>query len=235
MKQIIRWIGAIVLASLIAGCAFMNRDNTHMLNQVEDNLWPEETAMQVLAFPVVFPIGFAALLVDIVVVHPASVASDAWEDTEDLLWKGMRWEERYVTECAALPWRALFTPVVMTGDFLGRSFFDIPTRAEQERRAREEKEKTAKLDEMLASEDPAARWAAFRLRMKIHSKTSERIPCIEKALKDPSPIIRYAALLMLENRKILHEVIDLVKVIAESDEDPINRSLARSLIKDEED
>jgi hypothetical protein len=346
MQQIIRWAIVIMLASLLAGCAFMNRENTYLMNQVEDNLWPEDTAMQVLVFPVVFPIGFAALLVDVVVVHPSTVVGDAWADTEDLLWRGMRWEERYVTECAALPWRAILTPVVLTGDFLGRSFFDIPSRAEQEREEREEEERTVTLDElkeefrqeglderlleidsllnqsdyqeamvslrtflhelyqthgrlaerdelfisekflyevnkhyhiryllamlrtihgmgcyeriphldnirflrdtesmekaekilddMWASSNPEARWAAFRFRMVLLVEPSERLPYIKEALEDPAPILRYSALLMLENSSVLNKVTEAVEVIAESDEDPINRNLARSMLGIEE-
>ncbi len=67
-------------------------------------------------------------------VHPATVVDDAWEDTTDALWDSMKWDRNYMTVCASLPWRALCTPVVVTGDFLGRAMFDIPERA---RKARE--------------------------------------------------------------------------------------------------
>jgi hypothetical protein len=118
---------------LLTGCAFLNRDNTPLLNLVEEELWPESTGARVAVFPVVFPLGFAAVLTDAVVVHPVSVVGDAIEDTGDALWDDWDWENRYMTECAVLPWRAVATPIFFGGDFLGRAMFDVPRRAEKAR------------------------------------------------------------------------------------------------------
>ena len=117
--------------ALFSGCACFNKDNVPTLNFVEKHLVPESTTSQVIASPVVFPIGLVALGVDIAIVHPAMVIPDAASDTKDALWDDLDWDKMYVTECAALPWRTFVTPVVFTGDFLGRAFFDIPGKAEQ--------------------------------------------------------------------------------------------------------
>jgi len=123
---------------LLQGCAFMNRDNTPALNLVEDNLWPEATGWRVVAFPVVFPIGLVAVITDGLIIHPVTVIDDAAGDTGDILWDEWDWDEHYVTECAALPWRAVATPLIFIGDFLGRWFFDVPTRASQIRAEKEQ-------------------------------------------------------------------------------------------------
>jgi hypothetical protein len=122
-------IGACLLMTGFSGCAFMNRENTLLLNQVEAHLWPEDTALRVAVFPLVFPAGLAAVLIDAFVVHPALVIENAAKDTGDVLWDNWEWEDHYVTECAALPWRAVLTPLVFTSDFLVRAFFDIPPRS----------------------------------------------------------------------------------------------------------
>jgi len=135
---------ACLLLTCLTSCAFLNRDNTLLLNAVEDNLWPEETAMRVLAFPVVFPCGLAAICVDTIVIHPISIIDDAANDTYEHLWDEWDWENHYVTECASLPWRCAFTPVWFSCDFLARAFFDVTESAKQARRATEADEQDEK-------------------------------------------------------------------------------------------
>jgi hypothetical protein len=127
------FIGACLIMAAFNGCAFTNRDNTPLLNQVENHLWPDETALRVAVFPVVFPAGLAAILIDAFVVHPATVIGDATKDTGDVLWSGWEWQDHYITECATLPWRAVLTPLVFSGDFLTRAMFDVPRRDAEER------------------------------------------------------------------------------------------------------
>ena len=115
----------------------MNRDNTPLLNLVEDNLWPDSTGMRIATFPVVFSAGAVAVVLDAVIVHPAMVVDDSLGDTGDVLWDNWEWDEKYVTECACLPWRALFTPLVFGGNFVARALFDFPERADEEREASE--------------------------------------------------------------------------------------------------
>ncbi len=152
-------LAAILVAVLLApavfgGCAIMNRDNTPLLNLVEDNLWPESTGMRIVTFPVVFPAGAVAVLLDAVIVHPTMIVDDSLGDTKDVLWDNWEWDEKYVTECACLPWRTLFTPLIFTGCFLGRALFDFPERADAESRA---------------AEDAARQEADERLRARVKS------------------------------------------------------------------
>jgi len=133
----------LLLPALLSGCACFNKDNVPTLNFVEKHLVPESTTGQIVASPVLFPIGLVALTLDITVVHPAAVIPDAVTDTKDALWDDLDWDKMYVTECAALPWRTVFTPVVFTGDFLGRAFFDVAGKAKHS----DELEKARKLVE----------------------------------------------------------------------------------------
>jgi len=129
------------ILTVLSGCAVFNRDNTPMLNQVEDHLWPESKTGRIAVAPIVFPVGFVAASIDAFIVHPALVVDDAVEDTGDVLWEDFNWDTQYFSECALLPWRAVFTPVVFTSDYLARAFFDIPDRADSARRARIQQEK----------------------------------------------------------------------------------------------
>jgi len=128
---------AVALSCCLNGCAVLNRENTPALNLVEENLWPESTGLRIAVAPVVFPAGLVAVTVDAVIVHPASVIVDAAGDTGDALWERWNWSEQYLTECTALPWRAIGTPVVFASVFTIRAMFDVPRRAEEERDKKE--------------------------------------------------------------------------------------------------
>lgn len=114
----------------VAGCAVFNRNNTPTLNFVHDHMVPKEAPGKYLVMPLAIPAGLVAVLVDMVIVHPVTVADDAFYDTGDALWSDMDWKGRYVTESATLVPRTVFTPIVFVFDFLGRSCFDIPARGE---------------------------------------------------------------------------------------------------------
>ncbi|MEN6627399.1 MAG: HEAT repeat domain-containing protein [Candidatus Sumerlaeia bacterium] len=118
---------------LLQGCAILNRDNTIALNWVEANLVPDSQPARGIAMPFVFTVGVAAVSADAFIIHPATVIDDAAEDTKDCLWEDFDWDKEYVTECASLPWRAAFTPIMFAGDWLGRSMFDITESAEKAR------------------------------------------------------------------------------------------------------
>lgn len=125
---------ALVLACL-SGCASFNPDNTPTLNLVRKHIVPESREMQVLAFPLVWPLGLAAGLLDTAVVHPVMVIDDAAYDTQRALWEDIDWDENYVTACVGLPWRAAFSPPAFAGSYFGRVLFDIPDRHAAERAA----------------------------------------------------------------------------------------------------
>ncbi|RII28276.1 MAG: hypothetical protein CXR30_13815 [Geobacter sp.] len=110
------------------GCAIFNRDNTPTLNLVERHLVPKEQTARLISAPLVVPIGFAAATLDMVLFHPISVAGDAWDDTNDLLWKNLDWDRQFVTTTVLNAPRAVAVPIVFTTDFLARSSFDISRR-----------------------------------------------------------------------------------------------------------
>jgi hypothetical protein len=128
------------LALFFCGCAFLNRDNTPAFNFVEKKLWPEKTVWKIASSPVVVPLGLVAVITDAVVIHPASVVDDAAGDTGDVLWDNFHWDKKFVTACASIPCRGIATPPFFTGNFLGRSLFDIPSRASIMREERESAE-----------------------------------------------------------------------------------------------
>jgi len=221
--------GLIATCLLIAlpsgGCAFMNRENPPLLNCVENNLWPEETALQVVCFPIIFPLGLCAVTIDAFAVHPANVVCDSASDTEEALWDGFEWDEHYVTECAALPWRAAFTPVVFTTVFIGRALFDIPNKAAKARRKHEEaieerERRNRELKSVAESDDPVERWNAFR------EASADRVELARVLLSDDSSVLRYAALLWIENRHKAAKFTKELERISKEDPDPVIREFA---------
>lgn len=110
------------------GCAVFNRQNTPALNMVEKHLVPKEQPGRALSYPLIIPVGAVAATMDMFIFHPVSVISDAWDDTEDMLWKKLDWDKQYATTTASIIPRTTLTPVVLTTDFLVRSCFDIGRR-----------------------------------------------------------------------------------------------------------
>lgn len=119
----------ILLPLLICGgCAVFNRDNTPALNVVEQHLVPADRTTRMISAPLIIPIGLAAATLDMVLLHPLSVAGDAWDDTNDLLWKKLDWDRQYVTTTVLNAPRIAAMPIVFTTDFLARSSFDFSRR-----------------------------------------------------------------------------------------------------------
>ncbi len=113
---------------LCGGCAVFNRNNTPALNYVDEHLVPKDRTARALSYPIVVPIGLVAATADMLIIHPISVAEDAWHDTNDLLWKDLDWDERYVTTTLLNAPRVAAMPVIFTADLLARSSFDISRR-----------------------------------------------------------------------------------------------------------
>lgn len=117
---------AILLPLLVcSGCAVFNRNNTPALNAVEQYLVPADRTVRMVAAPLIVPVGLAAATLDVVLLHPLSVAGDAWDDTNDLLWKKLDWEHQFATTTVLNAPRVAVMPVIFTADFLARSSFDI--------------------------------------------------------------------------------------------------------------
>lgn len=134
LRSVLRPALLAALATL-SSCAFANRDNRPVWNAFESTMVPDGGAAFWSTLPLTVPVGLGAILVDTFVAHPLQVVDDAWDDTVDV-WRGLEFEEHYYTESASLPFRAVWSPVVFAGSFLGRSAFDWPS--EEDREARRE-------------------------------------------------------------------------------------------------
>lgn len=237
-------LSALLLAPALGGCAIMNRDNTPLLNLVEENLWPDSTGMRIVTFPLVLPTGAVAVILDAVIVHPTLIVDDAIADTGDVAWDNWEWDEKYVSECACLPWRVVFTPFVFCGSFVGRAFFDIPDHAEQERRAAEEAERDearraefrAVLSSIRESNDPVARWKALMDGLESEGgDVDEREELVHAALHDPDATVRHSALSWLRHRgldELPDRIVKDLETIAGKDADPVNRASAAELLRE---
>jgi len=128
MKHLTYFAALAGLLISLNGCAVFNRQNTPALNMVEKHLVPEDQPARALSYPLVIPVGAVAATMDMFIFHPVSVIPDAWDDTEDFLWKKMDWDKQYATSTASLIPRTTLTPVVLTTDLLVRSCFDIGRR-----------------------------------------------------------------------------------------------------------
>ncbi len=109
---------------LAGGCAVFNPQNTPVLNTVEDAV-PTDGLGRVVGFPLLLPFGAAALALDMAIVHPVSVADDAWTDAMDALWQELDWDKEYVSNVTWVPLRTGFTPAFWAGSLLFRSLFDV--------------------------------------------------------------------------------------------------------------
>jgi len=120
----------LIILTLIScgGCAVFNRDNTPALNLVEQNLVPADRTARMISSPLIVPVGLVAATLDMVLFHPISVAEDAWDDTNDLLWKKLDWDHQFVTTTVLNAPRVVAMPIIFTTDLLARSSFDISRR-----------------------------------------------------------------------------------------------------------
>jgi len=142
---------------LLGACAWSNPDNRPIWNAFEERVVPEQGPWFYASLPVTAPLGVGAIVADTLVAHPLQVVDDAARDAANL-WDPERlgFEQAYYTQLAGLPVRAVFTPVVFGGSWLGRCVFDLPPhepelseaeqqeQQEQERRAAEQQRKEAR-------------------------------------------------------------------------------------------
>ncbi|MEZ5964162.1 MAG: hypothetical protein R3F56_09980 [Planctomycetota bacterium] len=132
----------LTLAIVAGGCAWSNPANRPVWNAFEAHVVPDGDAAFYATLPLTVPTGFAAILLDTVVVHPLQVVDDAAGDAADE-WKGLDWRQHYYTELGLLPVRAAWTPCVFVGSWLGRICFDIPPHGSDMVAARNAEARTA--------------------------------------------------------------------------------------------
>ncbi|HEX5052233.1 MAG TPA: hypothetical protein VFZ65_10705 [Planctomycetota bacterium] len=123
---------AVVLLASLSGCAWARRENRPVWTAFEEHLVPESPAGFAIALPLTVPLGLLAIVTDTFVAHPLQVVDDAWRDSADL-WRGFDFEKAYYTGAGTMPLRAVATPVVFVGSFLGRSCFDVRDTEDVER------------------------------------------------------------------------------------------------------
>jgi hypothetical protein len=104
----------------------MHRDSRRTLHLLDENLTPASPTARQLALPLAIPVGFAALVVDSVLVNPVCAIDDAWGDTVELLWTPRG--ESALRRTVFTPLAATATPLVFAGDWLLRSLLPLPPR-----------------------------------------------------------------------------------------------------------
>lgn len=124
MKSLYYLIWIIIFLALfpITGCAFMNKDNRVLLNQLDKQIDPKNTAGRVALAPVMIPVATTAGALDIVVIHPVSEIPSAAEDTYDALWKP-RGHTPFKKALLFIP-ALVSTPPFFTGVWIWRSMFE---------------------------------------------------------------------------------------------------------------
>jgi len=241
----------LALALVLGGCAWANRDNRPVWNAFEENLVPDGDAAFYATLPLTVPGGIVAILLDTFIVHPATVADDAWHDAGDV-WDDMNWSEEYYTEMVRLPLRAVFSPIAFVGSFLGRSMFDIePHRTDVEkaevadRHARDlitwfnhlstggndayykaspsewSGDLQAAFDRALSRAGPKGRYELYRYAQRRKLEPWAADP--EMGLRDRDPVVRY---LVLDNWSKRNPVNDTVRRALLADRNEAVRELA---------
>ena len=119
-----------VIALAATGCAFSDSDNRRALNLLDEHLTPESTGAKWALAPLTLPAGLVAGTIDAALVHPVTAIDDAWGDTTELLWSPDEDESKF-RRAMFTPVAALATPAVFAGDWLFRSLFAIPPRADE--------------------------------------------------------------------------------------------------------
>ncbi|TGK06443.1 hypothetical protein EHO60_15505 [Leptospira fletcheri] len=135
-------------------CAIFNRNNTPLIVRVEKHLVPEETVPKVLAAPFYLPVGLAAGVLDLFIVHPILRIPDAYRDTISALWTPQP-ENGYMTRMAFLPFSVLLTPVFFIGDLFFRSAFDVNGNVDRARIEEVPEKKVKPLQQALSEGDRA--------------------------------------------------------------------------------
>ncbi|MAF67563.1 MAG: hypothetical protein CMJ84_18145 [Planctomycetes bacterium] len=143
-----------VLLLACGACAFTNPDNTPLVTWSGEALGGSEaaTVTKVATAPLAVTLG----IVDVFVVHPASVVDDAGADAHEWLWEAP--VRGAATRSFLFLPRVALTPVVFTASWIARALFNLPphgaeeaqpTTEERERRLRALHERAAELRRQL--------------------------------------------------------------------------------------
>ena len=117
------WLALSLAFVLLSGCAIVRKENRRVLNTLDDVVDIDRKVGRIAAAPIFVPVGVAAGLLDMVVVHPAASVPKAADDTADLLWKNPRGSD-FHQMMLFFP-KVVATPLVFSGSMLTRSLFPI--------------------------------------------------------------------------------------------------------------
>lgn len=112
-----------IAAILVGGCAISNPDNRRTMNKLDEWVQPESTTARVALAPVAIPVGTAAGVTDMLIVHPVCVIPDAADDVYELYWKPREMDAFRKT--LLIPFCVILTPPTFVVDWLFRSIFDV--------------------------------------------------------------------------------------------------------------
>ena len=138
MKLTGRLAGVLLLA-LAGSCSMFRTDNRRSLNWLDETFTPGSTGAKVALAPVAFPVGVLGFAADLAIVHPVATIDDAWDDTERLLWQSK--DESALRRALFVPFAALATPFVFTGDWIGRWLLPIDSGAKTQEKQRQQEQK----------------------------------------------------------------------------------------------
>ena len=117
------YVAALLLWSVLSGCAVFDEDNRRLLKAMDGAIRSESTGARIALAPAMIPAGTAALMTDMVIVHPVCVIPDAADDVYELYWKprDIDWLRRTLL----FPIIVVATPPTFLFDCLGRAIFDL--------------------------------------------------------------------------------------------------------------
>ncbi len=113
----------VLLGQMLTGCAVANRDNTILLNKLDEKVRPQKTWERVALAPVMIPAATGALVVDGFIIHPARVVPKAANDVYELYWEP-REETLFRRSLLFVP-RVVLTPPTFVGAWHLRATYDI--------------------------------------------------------------------------------------------------------------
>ena len=113
-----------ILAFFCSGCAIVDKRNRRTLNLLDSHVRIESTGGRVAAAPVFIPVGLAAALTDMLIVHPIVSVPPAIKDTRECIWENPEGSE-FRQMMLFIP-KVAFTPVFFAGDLVFRVLLPIP-------------------------------------------------------------------------------------------------------------
>jgi hypothetical protein len=127
----------------LGACAFTNPKNTPLVTKTDALLTADgEDSPSWLFLPLAVPLG----LVDTLIIHPAMVLDDAWDDTWELLWEP-EVPGTAMRSYLMIP-RVTLTPVIFGVDWLLRALFDVDANSEEALKLSDEERRQMEIERL---------------------------------------------------------------------------------------